>query len=208
MQVQLLCGETVATVPCESETQIGTVRKKAELQADRFLELTGSSGQIIDEACTVGEVMGELEGLENVSLQAITSDKVHIRRLRATFAGTEATHVRQEGEFAIVHTQPRDICIEQPFGFDSPRTRSGQEWVLRTTRLYHLPTHHPSNPPLLQKKIEGEFEYSYDGTLGNRAFNPEGSYLYFCTRNRDCVHELFYKYLCHRRVSLYMFMGT
>ena len=46
--------------------------------------------------------MGELEGLENVSLQAITSDKVHIRHLRATFAGTEATHVRQEGEFAIV----------------------------------------------------------------------------------------------------------
>ena len=46
VQVQLLSGETVATVPCESETQIGTVRKKAELQADRFLELTGPSGQI------------------------------------------------------------------------------------------------------------------------------------------------------------------
>ena len=119
-------------------------------------------------------------------MQAIASNKVHIRRLRATFAGTEATHVPQKGEFAIVHTQPSDICVEQPPG-SSPRYRSGQEWVWRATRLYHLPTHHPSDPPLLQKQIEGELEYTYDGTLGDQAFNPEGSYLYFCTQQPDWI---------------------
>ncbi|CAE7471857.1 unnamed protein product [Symbiodinium sp. CCMP2592] len=49
----------------------------------------------------------------------------------------------------------------------------------------HLPTRRPSDPPLLQKKIKGEFQYTYDGTLGNQAFNPEGSYLYFCTQQPD-----------------------
>ena len=45
----------------------------------------------------------------------------------------------------------------------------------------------PSDPPLLQKQIEGELEYTYDGTLGDQAFNREGSYLYFCTQQPDWI---------------------